>query len=466
MTRFVQRRRVVVGGVSGLACGIAGGIAAVALLAGGASGGAREAGDSFITAGHLPPLLTVPGQRVTLRYAIVCPQPGGEADAGTPCDGAGTVYIRAGHSGPFQPFALERAADSLDGRYFLDVPASIASSRDGFSYYAVLRDRAHGAEMTLPAGGAEAPQESYPLRNPVTIDLGAHVFGSTKHASARVVAAHWGTGSTEVGLSGGKSSARIGPSGFDVSPDGTVTLLDEINHRVQRWRGGTVAGSFPADVPAAADDLAAAPDGSVYVLDGRSSTASTPLLRTFAPDGRLVAARHIAERSWSQLRLDSSGPVVQQSPSEQWMPTGDGALAFNRAAQARHGSPGRQLGDGSQLVVLRAGVGEVRIARVVNSAVRQSWRITSATPLGEVQIADRTGGRIVLVVKAYTDVQDEFDVLVLDGRGVVKRFSVDSSEWADAAPLARFRLVGPDLYQLGSTADGAFVDRYDLEGAP
>jgi hypothetical protein len=68
-----------------------------------------------------------------------------------------------------------------------------------------------------------------------------------------------------------------------------------------------------------------------------------------------------------------------------------------------------------------------------------------------------------VVVKAYTDTADEFVVLVLDGRGLVRRFSIRSSEWAASAPLARFRLAGRSLYQLGSTPDGAFVDRYDLE---
>jgi hypothetical protein len=40
---------------------------------------------------------------------------------------------------------------------------------------------------------------------------------------------------------------------------------------------------------------------------------------------------------------------------------------------------------------------------------------------------------------------------------------VEPSEWAESAPLARFRLAGSSLYQLGSTPAGAFVDRYDLE---
>jgi hypothetical protein len=29
-------------------------------------------------------------------------------------------------------------------------------------------------------------------------------------------------------------------------------------------------------------------------------------------------------------------------------------------------------------------------------------------------------------------------------------------------PLSRFRLVGASLYELGSTGQAAFVDRYDL----
>ena len=297
------------------------------------------------------------------------------------------------------------------------------------------------------------------------VELGRHAFGATRSANARVVEAHWGSGIAEVGLSGGRTSARMGPSSFDVAPDGSVTLLDEINHRVQRWRDGTVGTTLSVDVPEAADDMALGPDRSIYVLDGRSSGGSTPLLRTFAPDGTLRDARHIAERTWAQLGVGPRGPVVQQAPSEQWMPAKDGTAPLDRVEQARGGKPGRPLADGSQLIVLRAGIGEVRLARVVNGAVRQSWWIVSATALGEVQLAQRSGNRIVLVVKAYTERQDEFQVLVLDGRGAVKQFSVASSEWADAAPLAHFRLVGSSLYQLGSAPEGAFVDRYDLEGA-
>jgi hypothetical protein len=54
---------------------------------------------------------------------------------------------------------------------------------------------------------------------------------------------------------------------------------------------------------------------------------------------------------------------------------------------------------------------------------------------------------------------------VLGNRGLVRTFSLDSADWAEAAPLSRFRLVGHFLYQLGSTPAGLFVDRFDLEAS-
>jgi hypothetical protein len=462
MERVRKRWRLLAGGLSGLAAGTAGGIVAVALLAGGASGGARGDEATYMTAAHVPPVLTLPGERITLRYAIVCPPAGGDASGA--CDGAGDVYVRTGRTGPFERVPLLRSPDSSAGRYVADLPDRITSSRS-FSYYAVLTDAANGGRLVVPSGGADAPQRSYRLENPVTVDLGTHVFGSTRSATARVLDAPWGSGLGEAGLSGGPTSLRIGPSSFDVSRDGTVTLLDGVNKRVERWRGGRAASTAPVDVPAATNDLAVAGDGTIYVLDGTSATGSTPLLQTFSPAGEVIEARHIADRTWSQLRMGPRGPVVHQEPSEQWMPAKDGAAPLDRAAQARAATSGRPLPDGAQLVVLRVGTREVRVARVVAGGVRASWHILSATPLGEVQLAEQWGDRLVLVVKAYTDTQDEFEVVVLDRTGIVRRFSVPSDQWAGAAPLAYFRFSGGSLYKLGTDSAGAFVDRYDLVGA-
>ena len=53
--------------------------------------------------------------------------------------------------------------------------------------------------------------------------------------------------------------------------------------------------------------------------------------------------------------------------------------------------------------------------------------------------------------------------LVLGPGGLVRSVSLDSADWAESAPLSRFRLLGSSLYQLGSTREGLFVDRFDLE---
>jgi hypothetical protein len=80
-----------------------------------------------------------------------------------------------------------------------------------------------------------------------------------------------------------------------------------------------------------------------------------------------------------------------------------------------------------------------------------------------VQLAEPHGSRLVVVAKTYTDDRSEYLVLVLDRSGVMSSFAVESLEWAESAPLARFRLAGSSLYRLGSTRAGLFVDRFDLE---
>jgi hypothetical protein len=456
MERSRRRRRLLGGAlVGGLAGIVTGAVIATAAPQVQKQGEPDRDVGSIIDAAHVPPLLTVRGEPVTLRYAIVCPGGGAEA-FGEACNASGDVYIRPGSTGSFTRLTLRRTNDAAEGRYVAEVPREIASSPDGFTYYAVLRNDATGANITLPVGGADAPQRSLPLDRAVTVRLDAHVFGATRKADERVVDAGWGAGIGQVGLGGSFGGLRIGPSSFDVAADGTVVLLDGANSRLARWSHG-VASAVDAELDGALDDMALASDGSAYVLDGRGRT---PQLRHLGRDGRLLASDPIVERTWSQLRIGPEGPIVQQEPSEQWLRVAPGLA---REEAVRSGRPGRTLADGSEVVVLRTGVGEARIARIVGGRIRAAWRILSETPLGEIQLAQAVGNRFVVVVKSYTDSEDEFVVLILDGHGVAKEFSVQSSEWAASAPLARFRLVGGSLYHLGSTAAGAFVDRYQLE---
>ena len=112
--------------------------------------------------------------------------------------------------------------------------------------------------------------------------------------------------------------------------------------------------------------------------------------------------------------------------------------------------------------MLRRG-SEIRALSINANGTRRAWRITSATPLAEVQLAQPMGPGLLLVARVYTDSRDEFVALVLGSEGLIRKLSLSSADWAETAPLSRFRLVGSSLYQLGSTASGVFVDRYDLD---
>ena len=447
--------RSLAGGAAGIAAGVIGGVALTSISAASAP---KPAAPEIVDAAHVPPVLTVPGEPFRLRYAIVC-SPG---DDGEPCDGSGEVYVRTGQSGPFQRLPLRRDDDSREGRYFVDLPREIASSPNGFSYYAVLRDDARGATLTVPSGGGIAPQRSFPLGDAVEIDLGTHTFGRVRGHDTRLVDARWGSPLGEVGLSGSRELGFVGPSSFDVGLDGTVTVLDQVNGRVQRWVRGRPAAT-PVAVSGGLADLAVEPDGTVDVLEPPNRAAPAPVLRSFRRDGALKWVQRLSDRTWSKLVVGPDGPVVQQQPSEQWLPAGEHGAALGRAAQAARGRPGRPLANGRDLVVQRVGAGELRLAELAGNATVRAWRITSATALGDVQLAEPLVDRLVVVVKTYTDDQDEFLVLVLGGSSLVQQFSVEPSEWAESAPLARFRLAGSSLYQLGSTPAGAFVDRFDLE---
>jgi len=426
---------------------------------------------TMIEATHLPPLLTAPGEAVTLRYDVYCPPPGPDPESGAPCDAEGTAYVRRGDTGPFRPIALELDRSAAEGRYRAVVPGDVATAREGFSYYAVLRSRTTGATTTLPPSGASGPELSRPLLGAIAVSLGGHSFGATRQASARAAFARWGNGRAEVGLEPGPQSEPIGGSSFAVDATGAVSLLDETNHRVLRFGHGGPPAAVPVAVRGTMADLGVGSDGTLSVLETVGDGRANPLVRRFDANGRALGSAEVADQAVAALRVGPDGPAVLGYPDGRWLPvTERGGAPLPAAEQLRRGRPGRSLPGGEELVVEREG-NEARIAEVGHSAgtavgVRRSWRITSDTPLGEIQLAEPFGNGVLVVLRVYTDSADEFEVLALGARGISQRFSVPAAAWAETAPLARFRLAGSSLYQLGSTPDGVYVDRYDLEVNP
>lgn len=415
-----------------------------------------------IEATHLPPLLTRAGEEVELAYEAFCP--GGDDEGGieAPCEVTGTVFARPTSKGSFASIPLETATSAAGRELVATVPEEIAAAPGGFEYYATLT--ADSASITLPAGGASAPHKSVRLERPTVVDLGRHVFGEARRPSARVAEASWGTGPSEVGLETGRNLPPIGASAFDVGRDGSVYLLDEARHRVLRWdEGARAPQQIPLSVSGSLADMTVAPDGSIYVLETVAGPGGSPVLLRFDRDGRELGRGETADRTASQIRMGARGPVVLQQPSHEWMPVTVRGTMAGAEAQRRSGRVGRPVAAGGDVTVLRRG-DEIRVAITTGGGTRLSWRVVSDTPIGEVQLAEPLGGgRLAVVFRAFTDDEAEFIVLVLDSHGVRERFSVSAADWAESAPLGRFTVVGSSLYRLGSSPQGAFVDRFDLE---
>jgi len=435
---------------------------AAAFVAAGSAVATRgvDSASVFVDATHVPPLLTAEGERAELQYDAYCVDPEAEP-ADVSCDLTGSVFIRAGASGSFRelPLVTEGSANRLVAR----VPEAMASSREGFTYYAEIAATSGQASMSLPAGGASAPHQSLPLGPTIEIDLGRHAFGKTQRADERIAEVSWGEGLNDAGLEQGRNLTPIGASAFDVDPSGVVVLLDQAHRRMLRWRrGSSTPTRVPLEIAGMLADVSLATDGSLYVLESVSRREHTPVVRRFDSYGRGLASAVTAERTSSQIRQGPTGPVVLQQPSGQWMPIMSAGSPLTPDIQRRRGRSGRPVRGGGEIVVLRRD-SEIRVAVVGHAGVRRSWQITSETALAEVQLAEPLGQRLVVVARVYTDDVDEFVALVLGAAGLISRISLDAADWAETAPLGRFRLAGGSLYQLGSTPAGAFVDRFGLE---
>jgi hypothetical protein len=333
------------------------------------------------------------------------------------------------------------------GRASFSIPARYTTG-SGLDYYVEIGDE-HGQSRAVPQAGSSAPQHSWTVGRWVTVDLGTHAFGETRRGSV-VVTAPWG----ELG-----QRDRVGPSAFDVGTGGAIVVLDQMNRRLAVYRGARPR-YVPISFLGGEGDLAIAPDGTTYVLDEGKAREHVYVLRSYDSQLQPLASTTIAEAPSGRLHADAHGAIVHASPSEQWLPVGAGdtLLAPNEQQSQARAAP--VYGDAE--VVVDATWVEARFALVRNDRPVASWRVASATPLGEVQLAEPYGGGLLVVVRVHSASRAEWQVLELAPDGLARSFSVSTAEWAAAATGSRFRLHGRALYALRSEQTGVSIVRYGL----
>jgi hypothetical protein len=342
------------------------------------------------------------------------------------------------------------------------------------------------AGLALVLGGALQPAAAA-APGPLPVELGTHRFGHLRPPDSIVAHAD----PDAVGFyqpPEGQDGVAYGPWSFDVAQDGSVWLLDEINHRLLAWRPGRPAHParsvrLPLDPLERVADFAVAPDHSIYAtyVPPPGPGPKTLRLCRLTPDGRVLwTAPTTVEIFNAQLRLGPDSTLYVHGghgTGRDWTQLATPAgRPLPLADQQRRTSPDQPLAGGLRLAATLLANREWRFT-LTNQDGRalRGWRVSGRTRLGaQAATPALVGGDPVVVVEVTketgTEFLHEYEVLRLARTGGASvRFAlapVTRVVWGDV-PITGVR-VGPDgrLYQLRTSRTGGVdIARYRLTPA-
>ncbi|HET7518089.1 MAG TPA: hypothetical protein VFN05_10400 [Actinomycetes bacterium] len=342
------------------------------------------------------------------------------------------------------------------------------------------------AAIAYPAPPAAATRSIPSSEGWLPVALGTHSFGHLRLPDTIVAKA----GPGQVGFWSpppGADGVRIGPSSFDVARDGSIWLLDQLNHRLLVWQPGQPAR--PArmvqvpDAPYLAD-FAVAPDGTIYVtyFDGSQRVPGLDYnlsLAALSPTGQLRwKGPTIIHYFNAQLRVGLDGALYWSSVEGTWTPLTTPTGQLLTVAQQRQRTTAYQLVAGgrrlSHTTVGRWPHHEARVSLADQADhVIRAWRVTSDTGLGEmIATPALVGGDPVVAMELCQQTRAKFlyEYLVLrlgPAGGTRLQFALDPGAVWGEPPVTGVR-VGPDgqLYQLRtSPTTGVSIARYSLTPA-
>jgi hypothetical protein len=403
---------------------------------------------------------------------------------------SGVLYVHNSAQREFRRVPLA----GKNGSLVAQVPGSLAAG-SWLSYYAVLSDRA-GRSVTVPASGARRPEQVWVADRLLSVSLGIHRFGHL-HAPDAIVA-H--TGPKNVGFIGcmedaakrtlcadgsrppqgggcGCGEPSYGPSSFDVARDGSIWVLDEVNHRLLVWRSGrprTVQRSVPLPRDLDVTGFALGRAGTIYLYATDHIGPGHSNLYALTASGGLLWK--VPAHGNAPLRIGPDGTLYTPFgfPSDlvrsAWTPlTTPAGRPLPAAEQRRRTSPFQPLSGGLRLVTTQPSSHEVRFGLISPAGgLVRAWRVTSRTELYPMT-ATAALVRGDLVVGADVSRPNKWEHVVLrlaPTGGTRLQFALDAHAlWGTLDLPATPLRIGPDgrLYQLRTNpATGASIARYTL----
>lgn len=287
-----------------------------------------------------------------------------------------------------------------------------------------------------------------------------------------VVRTGWGAGLGELGRRAGQESSPEAPMSLSVDRAGNVSILDQVNRRVQRFdRNGRPRGSvmLPTDT---AQDLVVQ-DDRVLVLD---RLGDAPGVHMTDLDGNLIGKLEVVGGQVREgggitgLFADGDGIYVESAHDDLVRVAG----ASGQPTALQQTIPGRPSRDGR--FYLKAGIIDKAAGRVYVQAHDRQKQLAWETPLNlgrpllQLLLLDTdTSGRVYLGAEVgqedpVTHAMSGLGTLVvrLDSAGHLSAVLELPPTTSDPAETFRPLVVGDDgtLYHLVASASGVTVTAY------
>jgi len=316
--------------------------------------------------------------------------------------------------------------------------------------------------VSLPPRGQATPLSFFVTKRIDVLSIPHVDFGNVR-AGTTVLALPWGTGPTRAGVSLGRESATVGPSSFDVDARGRVYLLDSFQKRLAVFSGGRLLRA--TSVPISPEALVAVDaDGNARVLDRAGATLTA---RDIGPSGALGGTAGLGSGIVSAIRMAGGRAYGLILPLDAWVELPPASPSAGGPSTASPVSPGLPTAAGDQLIRVSR-IDRVRLGRVSANSVTDAVELRGSERFGEIALdeSDGLGGYWVVLHlwRELPSAADQYQVLHVRHGRVVSTFAASNEQFAEAPPLARFRL-GADgaLYQLVSSPSGIRIVRFDLK---
>jgi hypothetical protein len=448
--RSKRRRLAVAGLLAGLAIGAAVGATSLTGATGEDPPGARP------VVLHLAKVLADPGADLELTAGVFCPSAGAEA-----CD----VQRAVAHVLPAGSQGWTDVVGEPNGPGFRFVVPGVLVGDGGFSYWLELLDRV-GAAVRLPEGGPATP-----FRVVTTAGLreatwpGRFDWADLRESDSTVARLGYGEGQAQVGRVGGVGEEQpLGPSSFDVAPNGSLYLVDWVHGRVMVLSD---TGAFRRAVPLPVErpvDLAVGPAGELAVTTlGLGATAFE-----LNEDGRVIGRYAVAAGVAERIALTPAGPQVWVGPAQWSSVRSMPGVALPAEAQARAVAPAVPASDGTVALSQDLTGGRVAFvwARPDGSRAGAVLTLPAGVQAGvDYFVRGLPDGGAVAARGLWAEGSEAVGLLRFASDGSLASASLipaPSHEMDAAASAVRFR--APDEVLVFSTGPGGIrIDRFEVK---